>query len=57
MSSQVSATFNRWDENTWLQATALAIAAALIAFGMILAIAANWNTIGRTGQFALVGGT
>ena len=57
MPTQVRANLHRWDGETRLQATALAIAAALIAFGMILAIAANWDTIGRPGQFALVGTT
>lgn len=57
MSSQSGANLNRWDDSTRFQATALAIAAALLAFGLILAIAANWDTIGRQGQFAIVGGT
>lgn len=57
MPSQINANLNRWDERTWFEATTLAIAAALAAFGMILAIAANWDTFGRAGQFAIVGGT
>ena len=57
MATPVHTTLNTWDDDAWLQAAALSIAAALLAFGMILAIAANWDTIGRPGQFALVGGT
>ncbi|MEQ1696100.1 MAG: GDYXXLXY domain-containing protein [Hyphomicrobiaceae bacterium] len=56
MPSHVRTSLNKWDDAAWFQATALSIAAALLAFGMILAIAANWDTIGRPGQFALVGG-
>lgn len=55
MPPQVATSLKKWDDSAWLQATALAIAAALVAFGMILAIAANWDAIGRPGQFALVG--
>ncbi len=57
MATPVRTSLNTWDDGAWLQAAALSIAAALLAFGMILAIAANWDTIGRPGQFALVGGT
>lgn len=39
----------------WLNSAALAAAGALIGFGIILWIAANWDDLGKAGRFAIVG--
>lgn len=41
----------------WVWPAVAAIAAALVGFGLVLWLAANWDVLGRAGRFALLQGT